>query len=627
MLNFRIIFRPVSLLFCTLLCCSTGIVSAQFIDIHGDTRETATTVTLGTSVSGNLRAISDIDYFRIEPSTRTFVSIFTTGSLNTKGSLQNEMGNIIQTDDNSGSRSNFQINALLEMETYFIAVNISGFGNFGEYDLHVNEVPVTELKLNTSVSGTIDPAGDVDYFSIVISTTRFVTIYTTGDDLEDTVGTLQNRAGTELAKKDDSSNAASSHFLIRARLNPGTYYIRVMGADTDTGNYFIQVDDDSIDDHSDIRFTATEIELDTSVSGTINPEDDTDYFSVEIIDTPTDVNIFTTGELNVEGILLSGTNTFLQADDNSGEGNNFLISTRLDDPGTYYIRVGSLSTGNYTLYVLTDDHGPTTETATIVSLNTPESGRIDSVGDLDYFSIEIRDTLTNVEIFTTGGLNTAGELINRGGAELAFDDGPESGGNFLITANLEPGIYYISVVGLDTGHYFLHVYAVGVVDLAPRISLIIPSTLIESTNEIGGSTIEIDGSTMIDVKHGEPFPVYISVTTTVATNSLLLTLDGPQDGALPTTLMTSALSAETPIWSELFVGNSTTTAVGQQNYRYCLAGTQNCSSTISVSYSSPAVPIVDVDDEIGSEWDFTLSEQTVTPPDVPRMQKSRYPPC
>ena len=138
-----------------------------------------------------------------------------------------------------------------------------------------------------------------------------------------------------------------------------------------------------------------------------------------------------------------------------------------------------------------------------------------------------------------------------------------------------------------------------------EISLIIPFTLIESTNEVIGST-------MRNVKHGEPFPVYIRVDTFADIPDSLLILDGPQDGALPTTLMISALGAgET--WSELFVGNSTTTAVGQQNYRYCLAGTQNCSSTISVSYSSPAIPGVDVDDEIGSEWDFTLSEQTATP--------------
>ena len=131
--------------------------------------------------------------------------------------------------------------------------------------------------------------------------------------------------------------------------------------------------------------------------------------------------------------------------------------------------------------------------------------------------------------------------------------------------------------------------------------MIIPSTLVAN---------EIVGSTMMDVKHGEPFPVYISVAIAVATDSLLLTLDGPQDGALPTTLVTSALSAGAT-WSEFFVGNSTTADLGQQNYRYCLAGTQNCSPSISVSYSSPAVPVVDVN-EISSEWDFTLSTQTVT---------------
>ena len=153
----------------------------------------------------------------------------------------------------------------------------------------------------------------------------------------------------------------------------------------------------------------------------------------------------------------------------------------------------------------------------------------------------------------------------------------------------------------DTGDYVLHVEAVDVDDPVPQISLIIPSTLTESTNKP-------DGFTMINVKHGEPFPVYISVTNAV--DSLQLTLEGPQDGALPPTLMTSAFVARST-WSELFVGNSTTTAtvVGKQNYRYCLEGTQNCSSTISVSYSSPAMSVVDVD-EISPEWDFTLSEQT-----------------
>ena len=81
------------------------------------------------------------------------------------------------------------------------------------------------------------------------------------------------------------------NFLIRApRLNPGTYYIQVSSYRSDsTGDYVLHVD--STDDHSNTRVSATKIELDTPVSGTINTESDVDYFSIEI-DTPTIVLIF-----------------------------------------------------------------------------------------------------------------------------------------------------------------------------------------------------------------------------------------------------------------------------------------------------------------------------------------------
>ena len=207
-------------------------------------------------------------------------------------------------------------------------------------------------------------------------------------------------------------------------------------------------------------------------------------------------------------------------------------------------------------------------------------------------------------------------IVDGGSYSLAYRNPNVNGGTYIDTHTTQyspdsmalsgPGVWWWTDRAgfLCRGTYNI-VYTPRPRDVVPQISLIIPSTLIESTNEIIGST-------MRDVKHGEPFPVYIRVDTFAdIPDSLLLTLDGPQDGALPPTLVTSALSAGTPTWSELFVGNSTTTAVGQQNYRYCLAGTQNCSSSISVSYSSPDDPIVDVDDEIGSEWDFTLSDQTL----------------
>ena len=278
-----------------------------------------------------------------------------------------------------------------------------------------------------------------------------------------------------------------------------------------------------VDDHGDTIETATAVTLDTFVSGTINPANDADYFSIEI-DTQTDVNIFTTRNLDTIGTLYDGTNTFLQDDDDSGEGLNFLISRRLDDPGTYYIEVGSFGSssigiGNYTLHVFTDDHSPTTNRATILSLNTTVSGTIEREGNVDYFSLEI-DASTDVNIFTTGNLDTVGTLYDRTVTSLQDDDNSGEGNNFLISARLDPGTYFIEVrsSGTETGDYVLHVEAVDVDDPVPQISLIIPSTLTESTNKP-------DGFTMINVKHGEPFPVYISVTNAV--DSLQLTLEGP----------------------------------------------------------------------------------------------------
>ena len=158
--------------------------------------------------------------------------------------------------------------------------------------------------------------------------------------------------GTESAS-DDGTSGSGSNFRILTRLDPMTYYIQVNFPFNNTGEYDLHVDE----------FTATEVELNTSVSETIDPEDDVDYFSIKIIDTPTDINIFTTGKLDTAGRLINSVGTELASNDFIGMGNpNFLISTRLN-PETYYIEVGSFtssSTGNYTLYVLTDDHSPTT---------------------------------------------------------------------------------------------------------------------------------------------------------------------------------------------------------------------------------------------------------------------------
>ena len=346
------------------------------------------------------------------------------------------------------------------------------------------------------------------------------------------------------------------------------------------------------DDHGNTIETATTLTLNTpntTIPGRIDPANDVDYFRIDIANKPAIVSIFSTGIVGLDPVasLQDNMGDELVSDDDidSALGNfNFRIQVRLN-PGTYYIQVGSYrsrSTGNYVLHIDgTDDHSNSREGATEIELDIPVPGTIAPANDVDYFRIDI-DTPTIVLIFTTGALNTAGALQDNNGV-LDSDDNSGEGNNFLIRYLLDSETtYYIEVSTLsgDTGGYSLHVEA-----LVQQISLIIPSTLVAN---------EIVGSTMIDVKHDEPFPVYISVAISdTAVDSLLLTLDGTQDGTLPSTLRTSALGTG-QTWSELFVRSVTPAAgTGERYYRYCYdqAGIQNCSSSILVSYSSPAPAI------------------------------------
>ena len=453
------------------------------VDDHSDTIAMATELTLNTSVSGTIDSGNDVDYFSIDISTPTFVAIFTTGNLDTVGTLYNGTNTFLQSDDNSGGYPNFLIRDRLDPGTYYIQVASFGTGN---YVLHVDVVTTTEIELNTSISGTIDPGNDVDYFSIDISTPTFVVIFTIGN--LDTRGTLLDRTNTFLQSDDNSGGYPN--FLIRDRLDPGTYYIQV--GSFGTGNYVLHIDV-VVDDHSDTIAMATELTLNTSVSGTIDSGNDVDYFSL-VISTPTFVIIFTTGNLDTVGSLIDSVGNVLQIDYYSGAENNFLIRDRLD-PETYYIQVASFGTGNYVLHV-------DVVTVTEIELNTSISGTIDPGNDVDYFSIDI-STPTFVVIFTIGNLDTRGTLLDRTNTFLQSDDNSGGYPNFLIRDHLDPGTYYIQVASFGTGNYVLHIDVV-VDDHSDTIAMATELTLntsvsgtIDSGNDVDYFSLVISTPTFV----------------------------------------------------------------------------------------------------------------------------------
>ncbi len=97
----------------------------------------------------------------------------------------------------------------------------------------------TSLSLGSSLSGRIDPGGDVDYFRVQILRSGELTVHTTGST--DTYGTLHDASGARLVRNDDGGSGRN--FRIEHPVNPGTYYIQVRGYNSSTtGNYTLRAE-------------------------------------------------------------------------------------------------------------------------------------------------------------------------------------------------------------------------------------------------------------------------------------------------------------------------------------------------------------------------------------------------
>ena len=138
-----------------------------------------------------------------------------------------------------------------------------------------------------------------------------------------------------------------------------------------------------------------------------------------------------------------------------------------------------------------DDHGNSRGTATTVELNHSILGNIETDGDLDYFSFEL-SSAGSITAYTMGNTDTLGTLQNNFGNVITTNDDSGSGSNFLITRELNPGIYYIEVSHFsndDTGNYSLNVDFTETINLP---DLVVDSVSVGSTSVIAGQMIRVD---------------------------------------------------------------------------------------------------------------------------------------
>ena len=124
--------------------CSTGVqveVSDEeggSTDDHGGTFADATSVAVPSTTDGELEEGGDRDYFTLVVDTATTLTVGTTGSTDTYGTLFDGNETSLDTDDDGGAGANFEIERDVDAGTYYVEVRGVSTSTTGTYQLEVS---------------------------------------------------------------------------------------------------------------------------------------------------------------------------------------------------------------------------------------------------------------------------------------------------------------------------------------------------------------------------------------------------------------------------------------------------------------------------------------------------------
>ncbi|MDR0568198.1 MAG: DVUA0089 family protein [Spirochaetaceae bacterium] len=305
---------------------------------------------------------NDEDWFEIQTPENGTLTLETTGSMDTfielyDGSSPNSSR--IANDDDGGDRLNARIEYFAEAgKTYLAKVRGLG-GDTGSYGFKPGFTPMppdstepnndretaTTIELNAPVSGSFQSSDDEDWYVLTIPDGGgYLVVLTEGR--MDTIITVYNAEGAELAEDDDSGSGLNARSSV---LVPGgTVYIRVREVDGDRGAYTLrtQVREPGVSDAfepDDTRETAKAIAPGAEQSRTFTAADDADWAKFTVAEPGVyEIRAYAAeGDLDTYIELYDSEGEFIDDDDDGGDDYDARLRVRLD-PGTYFILITTL---------------------------------------------------------------------------------------------------------------------------------------------------------------------------------------------------------------------------------------------------------------------------------------------
>ena len=472
----------------------TSVSEPEGSDFSADA-STSGRVLAGESVTGNIAAAGDVDWFAVEMQAGTTYRLDLLGSDPGQGTLadpylrgvHDSQGNLLSGTENGdgGEGRNARVAFTPEAGgTHYIAAGGDG-SHTGTYRLAVTpavwEVDVADAEAHES-DGTIRFRVTLDWAPLSPVTVGYETVDGTalaGEDYEAKSGTLTFAEGeteqwVEVTLVDDTEEDSGETFGLRLTEATGA----VLGDAEGTGTILnaetpVSVPEPSGTDFAADTTTTGRVVVGESVTGRIETTRgniDVDWFAVALEAGTTyqfDLEgLFThngtlvdpglRGIHDAEGEFIAGTR-----DDNSGKAWNSRVVFAPAETGTYYVAattggIWSLSAGTYTLSVkeFEDDYAAGTETSGVASVGGTTTGTIETMDDVDWFAVELEAGRT-YRIDNKGGHHGHGSMgdpylrgvYDDGGNLIAGttdDDGGSGPDSRVDVTPTKSGTYYLA---------------------------------------------------------------------------------------------------------------------------------------------------------------------------------------
>ena len=349
---------------------------------HGRYFSQATPLPVGGSLRGQIDTGDEGDLFELTLPAAGRYWVFTTGELDTQGTLWDVYGVGRQTDGHTPrDMRQFSIIRGYEAGTNHILVEAEAEGATGTYTVHLRSVAdpgntklaAQEVTLGQPTGAILRVSGEVDYFRFTLTETTDVAIESAG--WVHTRAQLLEEDETEIAAAQGGYVTRPRHedsnfqgFMMRRTLDAGSYLLKVSSVPevvfgfldpvSPTGAYFLLIEEPA--DPGSSRATATPLALRHTVAGRISSASDEDYYSLTV-----DKETYVTITAVPYGTPFPLVPTFFDADGTDlnayvirreeygyeGRREAFAIVTQLA-AGAYYVRVKAPDGGTGGPYVL-----------------------------------------------------------------------------------------------------------------------------------------------------------------------------------------------------------------------------------------------------------------------------------